>query len=519
MQKEILLELMMPYGMFYFGDGTWNDGEWGDSTTAFICEWDNYDVIIPSTFTIPMTEYKDHYYQVFTDKADSWESAKEYCEKLNGYLAIINNEDENDFLYNYLARCGIQIPNAYFGLAYNNDSGKWSWVDGSSVNYTNWHSGEPSSLEEPYGMFYFGDGTWNDAGWNDSTTAFICEWDNYDATNVTSTTQPIKYNLGDVNNDGHINAVDASSVLSYYAMISTNQDGGLDDKQKEAADVNHDGFINAVDASNILAYYAYVSTSGAMGFEDYLNNPPVQTTKAATTTTTTTNTTTTTTTTTTTSTTTTTTTTTITTTITTEPVYVDKKINWTWTYLWYRTEYTYTLSLSQSGYEYYSSLPRINDVTLWKYYIYETKNRELLKSIADEFIQLSKEEGLDKDYAVLMSAQFVQSGIEYKTDIESRGCEEYPKYPVETLYEMCGDCEDKTILLAGIIREMGYGVALIIFDDHMGVGVYCGEGVDGNFNNVNGKNYYYLETTDYGWGLGEIPDDYVGEQALVIELN
>ena len=67
--------------------------------------------------------------------------------------------------------------------------------------------------------------------------------------------------LGDVTNDGHINAVDASTVLAYYAMISTNKDGGFDDNQKAAADVDHDGKINAVDASNILSYYAYVSTT------------------------------------------------------------------------------------------------------------------------------------------------------------------------------------------------------------------------------------------------------------------
>ncbi|WP_294442161.1 dockerin type I domain-containing protein [Ruminococcus flavefaciens] len=67
--------------------------------------------------------------------------------------------------------------------------------------------------------------------------------------------------LGDVNNDGNINAVDASSVLAYYAMISTNKDGDFDENQKAAADVDHDGKINAVDASNILSYYAYVSTT------------------------------------------------------------------------------------------------------------------------------------------------------------------------------------------------------------------------------------------------------------------
>ena len=67
--------------------------------------------------------------------------------------------------------------------------------------------------------------------------------------------------LGDVNSDGYINAVDASSVLSYYARISKNQEGGYDAIQKLNADVNQDRSINAVDASNILSYYAYASTT------------------------------------------------------------------------------------------------------------------------------------------------------------------------------------------------------------------------------------------------------------------
>ena len=71
--------------------------------------------------------------------------------------------------------------------------------------------------------------------------------------------EAVTLELGDINNDGHINAVDASTVLSYYAMISTNKNGEFDDNQKTAADVNHDDSINAVDASCILSYYAYTS--------------------------------------------------------------------------------------------------------------------------------------------------------------------------------------------------------------------------------------------------------------------
>ena len=68
-------------------------------------------------------------------------------------------------------------------------------------------------------------------------------------------------NLGDVNKDGLINAVDASIVLTYYAMMSTNQKDTFDNNQKSVSDVNHDGLINAVDASCILSYYAYISTT------------------------------------------------------------------------------------------------------------------------------------------------------------------------------------------------------------------------------------------------------------------
>ena len=78
---------------------------------------------------------------------------------------------------------------------------------------------------------------------------------------TTTITQPETYESGDVDGNGIVDAVDASSVLAYYARISTNQDEGYTESQKKAADVNKDGQVNAVDASNILAYYAYASTA------------------------------------------------------------------------------------------------------------------------------------------------------------------------------------------------------------------------------------------------------------------
>ena len=104
-----------------------------------------------------------------------------------------------------------------------------------------------------------------------ATTTTVTDINKTTSTTTSPVTQP-DYTLGDVNNDGKINAVDASDVLAYYARISTNQEGGYTEEQKLAADVTHDGSINAVDASNILAYYAYVSTTKEtpMSMEEYM---------------------------------------------------------------------------------------------------------------------------------------------------------------------------------------------------------------------------------------------------------
>ena len=118
-----------------------------------------------------------------------------------------------------------------------------------------------------------------------------------DAMLMTSVFTATAAGLGDINSDSAINAVDASEILSEYARVSTNQKAQFTVEQKKAADVDKNGSINAVDASQVLSFYAYKSTSSseAVGFEEFLVNPPVTTTKVTTTAATTTTTTTTTT--------------------------------------------------------------------------------------------------------------------------------------------------------------------------------------------------------------------------------
>lgn len=62
--------------------------------------------------------------------------------------------------------------------------------------------------------------------------------------------------LGDVNNDGKITAVDAASVLNYYALQATYSCFERSDGFISSADFNSDGKITASDAALILQYYA-----------------------------------------------------------------------------------------------------------------------------------------------------------------------------------------------------------------------------------------------------------------------
>lgn len=77
--------------------------------------------------------------------------------------------------------------------------------------------------------------------------------------NVTEKTETTA--SGDINNDGFIDSVDASLVLSEYALLSTeNGIGEFTPEQNTIADLNKDGEVNASDATLILMYYSYLST-------------------------------------------------------------------------------------------------------------------------------------------------------------------------------------------------------------------------------------------------------------------
>jgi len=116
----------------------------------------------------------DHWYNLIDAPNTSWSNANTSANalsfsNLDGHLATITSDAENDFIFNILGVSdrpiwlgGFQDENAAEPLA------DWQWVTGEAWTFTNWAPGEPSNStwndEDALAFaFWRADGTWNDA--------------------------------------------------------------------------------------------------------------------------------------------------------------------------------------------------------------------------------------------------------------------------------------------------------------------------------------------------------------------
>lgn len=175
--------------------------------------------------------------------------------------------------------------------------------------------------------------------------------------------------------------------------------------------------------------------------------------------------------------------------------------------------YSIELEISEELYDYYQNERehlayhyKIEDAeTPVNFYsfILSDYDRPFIRELADRFTERAFSD-FDK---VNLAMTFVQS-LPYAYDNDSKGEDEYVRYPVETLVDGCGDCEDKVVLLASILHEMGIEFILLSLPEHLALAVHC-EGVKAErYIQFRNKKYYYIETTMEGWEIGQVPPDY-----------
>lgn len=196
---------------------------------------------------------------------------------------------------------------------------------------------------------------------------------------------------------------------------------------------------------------------------------------------------------------------------------VEEGGNYTISHEWTHNGIRWTCSLNVSVglYQYYQARAHQSDDMVQ--FVLSDHDRLCIQSLVTSF----REGGVKANYTdhdnLGNVISFVQS-LRYVTDLESKGEQEYARFPLETLVDGVGDCEDMAILAATIIHEMGYDVMLVILPEHMALAVACDEGCEGIYYEYEGRRYYYLEVTNTGWAIGQIPKEYRSSQAKLVPL-
>jgi len=171
-----------------------------------------------------------------------------------------------------------------------------------------------------------------------------------------------------------------------------------------------------------------------------------------------------------------------------------------------RRTWTLDLSIPEALHEYYRNKPR-SATADYSVYVTDPHDDPYLKLVVEKFEEVATTQKYDQYKKACFVLSFVQS-LPYATDDVTTPFDEYPRYPIETLVDMTGDCEDTSILAAALLDMMEYDVVLVELPNHMAIGIAGGGEFYGTYYLDNGTKYFYAETTGTGWEIGVIPDEY-----------
>jgi len=174
--------------------------------------------------------------------------------------------------------------------------------------------------------------------------------------------------------------------------------------------------------------------------------------------------------------------------------------------------------LPEATYRLYHEHPRQPFVDNYNYdnYVLDPLDEPTLEDLAQAL--LNRVEGNYESF-VECTLSFVQGATQYTPDPEGF---EYPLYPLETLVDGIGDCEDTTILYVSLVRALGYPVSMAHVDtdhdntpDHVLAlipvsssypdSVTCSTGMSQGFLKIDGQLYALAETAANPDQRGYIP--------------
>jgi hypothetical protein len=165
-------------------------------------------------------------------------------------------------------------------------------------------------------------------------------------------------------------------------------------------------------------------------------------------------------------------------------------------------DFSLTYLLEYSDYTYFKNLDHSVDYyDISTYARFATPSEQYVVSLAGTLESMAVQNGYTSELEIAEFVYAFVGDIQYVLDIEGSNVSEYPKYPIEMLWEASGDCEDAAILYISLIEALDYDAMLAVglvkqsSDDDWGGHAWA-------VVNIEDDSVYGT----YYWGLGEESD-------------
>ncbi|MBT4066509.1 MAG: transglutaminase domain-containing protein [Euryarchaeota archaeon] len=97
-----------------------------------------------------------------------------------------------------------------------------------------------------------------------------------------------------------------------------------------------------------------------------------------------------------------------------------------------------------------------------QYAAFAVTDQQYILDLANELRDMAVQEGYTSELQIASFIHAFVGDIQYQLDSIEHGSQEYPKYPIEMLWEQNGDCEDAALLYISLTESIGFDSALML---------------------------------------------------------
>lgn len=184
-------------------------------------------------------------------------------------------------------------------------------------------------------------------------------------------------------------------------------------------------------------------------------------------------------------------------------------------------DFSFGVRLNKNLINFYDTYPAStlnNDfMTRWAMYANAPMDKEVTKKLYPQM--KAKLKGLSNLEAMERLLNWVQTGFTYEYDDKVWGGDR-AFFGEETLFYPYCDCEDRSILLSHLVRELlGLDTVLIYYPGHLAMAVDLQEACDGDYVQLDGRRFTVCDPTYIGARVGKTMPNMNNAQAKLILLE